>query len=175
MASYKMASHPDRAFAPNELDWTPGNAQLLNRGGIAKAKLALESDPLAMLTNQMLGDAYISARRYDLAIAQLQKALDLHPNNSSINSGAPTYTAERTTTVWDPPTAWIRSYRVTFTLRMSHLKCWRRSKSMLPNRSIPRCTVIPELAYPELGKAIDWLCGAFGLPCVCELRITVPN
>ncbi len=51
---------------------------------IAEAKLALEADPLAMLTNQMLGDAYISARRYDLAIAQLQKALDLHPDDSSL-------------------------------------------------------------------------------------------
>jgi tetratricopeptide (TPR) repeat protein len=51
---------------------------------IAEAKLALEADPLAMLTNQMLGDAYISARRYDLAIAQLQKALDLHPNDTSL-------------------------------------------------------------------------------------------
>jgi len=37
-----------------------------------------------MLTNQMLADAYISARRYDLAIAQLQKALDLHPNDSTL-------------------------------------------------------------------------------------------
>ena len=51
---------------------------------IAEAKLALEADPLAMLTNQMLGDSYISARRYDLAIAQLQKALDLHPNDSTL-------------------------------------------------------------------------------------------
>jgi len=28
---------------------------------------------------------------------------------------------------------------------------------MLTNRSIPRCTVIPELAYPDLGEAIDRL------------------
>ena len=51
---------------------------------IAEAKLALEADPLAMLTNQMLGDAYISARRYNLAIAQFQKALELHPNDSTL-------------------------------------------------------------------------------------------
>jgi eukaryotic-like serine/threonine-protein kinase len=51
---------------------------------IAEAKLALEADPLAMLTNQMLGDAYTSARRYDLAITQFQKGLDLHPNESSL-------------------------------------------------------------------------------------------
>ena len=51
---------------------------------IAQAKLALEADPLFMLTNQMLGDAYSSARRYDLAIAQFQKGLDLHANDSSL-------------------------------------------------------------------------------------------
>ncbi|HLK69607.1 MAG TPA: protein kinase [Bryobacteraceae bacterium] len=51
---------------------------------IAQAKLALEADPLSMLTNQMLGDAYVSARRYDLAIAQFQKSIDLHPDNSSL-------------------------------------------------------------------------------------------
>ena len=51
---------------------------------IAEGKLALEVDPLAMLTNQMLGNAYASARRYDLAIAQYQKGLDLHPNDSSL-------------------------------------------------------------------------------------------
>ena len=33
---------------------------------------------------------------------------------------------------------------------------------MLANRSIPRCTVIPELAYPDIGKAIAWLGEAFG-------------
>jgi serine/threonine-protein kinase len=52
---------------------------------IAEAKLSLEADPLAMLTNQMLGDAYISARRYNEAITQLQKGLELHPNDSSLS------------------------------------------------------------------------------------------
>ena len=33
---------------------------------------------------------------------------------------------------------------------------------MLQNRSIPASTVIPELAYPDVGEAIAWLCGAFG-------------
>ena len=42
---------------------------------------------------------------------------------------------------------------------------------MLSNRSIPRCTVIPELAYPDVGKAIDWLCDAFGF----TLRIRIAN
>jgi len=40
---------------------------------------------------------------------------------------------------------------------------------MLANRSMPRCTVIPELAYPDIGEAIDWLCGAFGF--TLRLRI----
>jgi uncharacterized glyoxalase superfamily protein PhnB len=33
---------------------------------------------------------------------------------------------------------------------------------MLTNRSIPRCTVIPEIGYPNLRKAADWLSNAFG-------------
>ena len=40
---------------------------------------------------------------------------------------------------------------------------------MLSNRSIPRCTVIPELAYPNMGEAIDWLREAFGF--TLRLRI----
>jgi uncharacterized glyoxalase superfamily protein PhnB len=42
---------------------------------------------------------------------------------------------------------------------------------MLANRSIPRCTVIPELAYPDIGKAIEWLCDAFGF----TLRLRIAN
>jgi len=51
---------------------------------IAEAKRALEVDPLAKLTNQMLGNAYTSARAYDLATAQYRRALDLHPNDSTL-------------------------------------------------------------------------------------------
>jgi uncharacterized glyoxalase superfamily protein PhnB len=40
---------------------------------------------------------------------------------------------------------------------------------MLANRSIPSCTVIPQLAYPDVGQAADWLCGAFGF--TVRLRI----
>ena len=40
---------------------------------------------------------------------------------------------------------------------------------MLTNRSIPRCTVIPELAYPDIGEAVVWLCNAFGF----SLRIRI--
>jgi uncharacterized glyoxalase superfamily protein PhnB len=42
---------------------------------------------------------------------------------------------------------------------------------MRTNRSIPRCTVIPELAYPDVGEAIAWLCDAFGF----TLRIRIGN
>lgn len=40
---------------------------------------------------------------------------------------------------------------------------------MLANRSIPRSTVIPELAYQNVGEAIDRLCDAFGF--TLRLRI----
>lgn len=33
---------------------------------------------------------------------------------------------------------------------------------MLSNRSIPRATVIPVLAYPDVHQAAAWLCDAFG-------------
>jgi uncharacterized glyoxalase superfamily protein PhnB len=42
---------------------------------------------------------------------------------------------------------------------------------MLENRSCPKCAVIPELAYPDIGKAIDWLCAAFGF----TLRLRIAN
>lgn len=42
---------------------------------------------------------------------------------------------------------------------------------MLANRSMPRCTVIPELAYDDVGEAIDWLCNAFGF----TLRLRIAN
>ncbi|MBV8809786.1 MAG: VOC family protein [Acidobacteriaceae bacterium] len=40
---------------------------------------------------------------------------------------------------------------------------------MLSNRSIPRSTVLPELAYPNIGEAITRLCEAFGF----TLRIRI--
>ena len=33
---------------------------------------------------------------------------------------------------------------------------------MLPNRSIPKCTVIPVLVYPDVLQAVQWLCDTFG-------------
>jgi len=51
---------------------------------IAEAKRAVELDPLAVLTNQVLGEAYLSARRYDLAIAHCQAVLEVHPEESSL-------------------------------------------------------------------------------------------
>jgi len=40
---------------------------------------------------------------------------------------------------------------------------------MLTNRSMPRCAVIPELAYPDVTQAATWLCDAFGF--TVRLRI----
>ena len=40
---------------------------------------------------------------------------------------------------------------------------------MLANRSMPRCTVIPELGYPDVGEAAEWLCRVFGF--TVRLRI----
>jgi serine/threonine protein kinase/tetratricopeptide (TPR) repeat protein len=51
---------------------------------ITQAKRAVELDPLAVLTNQVLGEAYLSARSYDLAIAHCQAALEVHPEESSL-------------------------------------------------------------------------------------------
>jgi uncharacterized glyoxalase superfamily protein PhnB len=33
---------------------------------------------------------------------------------------------------------------------------------VIPNRSFPQSSVIPELAYADVGEAADWLCEAFG-------------
>ncbi len=33
---------------------------------------------------------------------------------------------------------------------------------MLANRSMPSCTVIPELDYDDMVEAVDWLCAVFG-------------
>jgi eukaryotic-like serine/threonine-protein kinase len=51
---------------------------------IVAAKKGLQVDPLAMITNQMLGNAYMNARKYDLAIAQYEKSLELHPNSPTL-------------------------------------------------------------------------------------------
>jgi uncharacterized glyoxalase superfamily protein PhnB len=42
---------------------------------------------------------------------------------------------------------------------------------MLTNRSIPAVTVIPEIPYPDVEAAIDWLTRAFGF----TLRIQMGN
>ena len=42
---------------------------------------------------------------------------------------------------------------------------------MMVNRSIPRSTVIPEVPCPDIGQAIDWLCGTFGF----TLRLRIAN
>jgi uncharacterized glyoxalase superfamily protein PhnB len=42
---------------------------------------------------------------------------------------------------------------------------------MLSNRSMPRSIVLPELAYPDIGEAINRLCEAFGF----TLRIRIAD
>ena len=42
---------------------------------------------------------------------------------------------------------------------------------MRPNRSVPPCTVIPVLIYPDPGEAADWLSRAFGF----RVRLRIAN
>jgi uncharacterized glyoxalase superfamily protein PhnB len=42
---------------------------------------------------------------------------------------------------------------------------------MLFNRSVPPCTVIPNLIYPDPAVAADWLCAAFGF----TVRLRIAN
>lgn len=42
---------------------------------------------------------------------------------------------------------------------------------MIANRSVPKCTVIPELPYPDVRGAAAWLCDAFGF----NVRIMIGN
>jgi uncharacterized glyoxalase superfamily protein PhnB len=42
---------------------------------------------------------------------------------------------------------------------------------MIVNRSVPPCTVIPVLSYPDVGAAADWLCKAFGV----KIRLRIGN
>lgn len=35
--------------------------------------------------------------------------------------------------------------------------------SLPTNRSMPQAPVIPELVYPDVGEAVEWLCRVFGL------------
>jgi uncharacterized glyoxalase superfamily protein PhnB len=39
------------------------------------------------------------------------------------------------------------------------------------NRSVPSATVIPVLAYPDVGEAAEWLCRAFGF----RVRLRIAN
>lgn len=44
-------------------------------------------------------------------------------------------------------------------------------KAVFSNRSIPRATVIPVLAYPDVNQAAAWLCDAFGF----SVRLRIGN
>jgi tetratricopeptide (TPR) repeat protein len=52
---------------------------------IPEARRAVQLDPLATVTNQVLAECYISWHRYDLAVAQCQSALELHPDDSTLH------------------------------------------------------------------------------------------
>ncbi len=43
--------------------------------------------------------------------------------------------------------------------------------AMLANRSVPPCTVIPQILYPDVSAACDWLCAAFGF----SVRLRIGN
>ena len=47
----------------------------------------------------------------------------------------------------------------------------RTGADMFSNRSIPRATVIPVLAYPDVNEAAAWLCDAFGF----NVRLRIGN
>jgi hypothetical protein len=49
------------------------------------------------------------------------------------------------------------------------MKLPREQPAVLKNRSMPPSVVIPELAYPDVREAVDWLCRSFGF--VERLRI----
>ena len=42
---------------------------------------------------------------------------------------------------------------------------------MLRNRSMPSCTVVPVVPYPDVGAAISWLCDTFGF----TMRLRIAN
>jgi uncharacterized glyoxalase superfamily protein PhnB len=44
---------------------------------------------------------------------------------------------------------------------------------MVANRSAPKAAVVPILVYEDVGKAIDWLCDAFGFKE--RLRAAIPG
>lgn len=51
---------------------------------------------------------------------------------------------------------------------------------MQANRSIPAAVVLPELAYPDVAAAADWLCRAFGFAARLRIadhrvQLTVPG
>ena len=89
---WKTAEDEDRKaidLSPSHLTSHMSYGNILRYQGraeqsIAEAKRAVELDPLAVLTNQVLAEAYLSARRYDLVVLQCQTALDLHPEESSL-------------------------------------------------------------------------------------------
>lgn len=58
----------------------------------------------------------------------------------------------------------MRTYRaiICVSLVVAGQPGFNYNQRMLANRSIPSCTVIPELPYSDIGAAISWLSEAFG-------------
>ena len=86
--------HLKRAFELNpshEPAHVAYSTQLRHRGrlqeSILEAKRAVEAAPLSALANETLGNAYLSARQYDLAIAQYQATLELYPDKAASRNG----------------------------------------------------------------------------------------
>lgn len=46
---------------------------------------------------------------------------------------------------------------------------------MINNRSMPPALIIPELPYPDVRQAADWLCQTFGSKHACGSEITAPS
>jgi tetratricopeptide (TPR) repeat protein len=55
--------------------------------GLRQHQRALELDPLALIDNSNLGDAYYLARQYDKAIAQYKKTLEIDSHFASAHFG----------------------------------------------------------------------------------------
>jgi uncharacterized glyoxalase superfamily protein PhnB len=41
----------------------------------------------------------------------------------------------------------------------------------IANRSVPDATIVPTLAYPDVGEAVDWLCAVLGF----RVRLRIAN
>jgi lipoprotein NlpI len=80
--------------------------------GVMELRLAKQIDPLSYESSSLLGLFLYMGRRYDEAIDELHKTLDLEPNYCLANRGLDMHTRERD----------------------AHLKLWPPSKRLSPSR-----------------------------------------